>query len=359
MENTWNFSPAGGGRHRYNVSAFRDAGKMKAAALRRGVEKYEEYKACLDAQYIEELLKLRGVGGVSLRFHRIGMSDIPELRGFFVRYGGRTCDYSLGGVMMWIDYFRYEMAVAGNTLFLKGYDRETDTTVFYAPIGEMPAEAAKAAVREYCAQEGCRAVMVEDVETSFEEYEQTCAADADFRDPWKEYLYEIEKFINFPGKKMEKKRNHLHNFLKHYEDVEIEEIADGNCAELIEFTRNFEENHEDTPLFEYEAEETIKVLENYGAYNFTGILLRHEGKVIGYTFGEKTGDTFHVHVEKGNVFYQGIYQMLASTLAERVAEKWGDVRYLNREEDMGNESLRKSKESYHPALIVNKRIVRY
>lgn len=356
MESILNFSPSVSG-YKSGVWESHIGEKMKLKEMRKAGNSLESLRICLDAKYIEELLNLseRTTGG-RLSFRRISMTDIPLLRQYFSRYANRSCDFSLGGVMMWVDFFNYEMAIAEGSLFIKGYDKESDTTLFYQPVGNIDRKKAREMIAQNWRGKSGKAIYIENVESSYEEYCDSLAEDDRFRDAWKEYLYEVGKFCNFPGKKMEKKRNHLNYFRKHYENTTFEEISDANSEELIAFTKEYAKSHEDSPLFNYESSQTMKVLENYSAYRFDGLLVRHEGKVIGYTFGERCGDTFHVHVEKGNVLYQGVYQMLASTLAEMVAERYPDVSYLNREEDMGDESLRKSKESYHPSLIVNKRV---
>ena len=58
-----------------------------------------------------------------------------------------------------------------------------------------------------------------------------------------------------------------------------------------------------------------------------------------------------LHVEKANPDIRGIYAAINKEFAEHA---WGDVVYLNREEDMGHEGLRTAKESYHPEFMIKK-----
>ena len=62
-------------------------------------------------------------------------------------------------------------------------------------------------------------------------------------------------------------------------------------------------------------------------------------------------DTAVLHVEKANPDIRGIYAAINKEFAEHA---WGDVVYLNREEDMGHEGLRTAKESYHPEFMIKK-----
>lgn len=60
----------------------------------------------------------------------VGMADIPMLKEFFKTYPSRSCDFSLGGVLMWRDYFDYHYAVAADSLFIIGKAPDSDTAIF-------------------------------------------------------------------------------------------------------------------------------------------------------------------------------------------------------------------------------------
>ena len=106
-----------------------------------------------------------------------------------------------------------------------------------------------------------------------------------------------------------------------------------------------------------ELEICIEVLENHKKYNMLGGYLEVDGKTIGYSFGEIIGDTLFVHIEKADVSYHGAYQMLTNSFLREFAA--GDsVKYVNREEDCGDEGLRKSKLSYHPVELIEKTTVK-
>ena len=77
-----------------------------------------------------------------------------------------------------------------------------------------------------------------------------------------------------------------------------------------------------------------------------------DGKVIAFTFGEKlNSDTAVIHVEKADSNFRGIYAAINQNF---VANEWSDMIYINREEDMGIDGLRKAKESYRPVKMVEK-----
>lgn len=285
-------------------------------------------------------------------FKPLTAGDMPMLASFFKRYPSRSCDFSIGGTLMWADYYNYERAIYNGTLFIRGKDPVSGTTIYYCPVGDMEIEECIRMISAWSGRNKDLKILIP--------YESEPSSITDVRtDPdLKEYLYPVERFLHFSGKKMEKKRNHLNYFLNNFPEAVIEPISEANCKELSEFTVRFSATHEDSFLFRYENSQVLRVLDNFDMFPFEGIAIRLYGRIIGYSFGEKIGDTFFVHVEKGDTGYRGVYQAIASFMSRTVHDRYPDVVYLNREEDMGDESLRQSKESYHPSVLIEKRIVR-
>ena len=68
-------------------------------------------------------------------------------------------------------------------------------------------------------------------------------------------------------------------------------------------------------------------------------------------WGKGGQDTAVIHVEKADADIRGLFTAINK---EFVDHEWKDVTYINREEDMGKEGLRKAKESYKPEFMVKK-----
>ena len=62
-------------------------------------------------------------------------------------------------------------------------------------------------------------------------------------------------------------------------------------------------------------------------------------------------NTAVIHVEKADPGIPGLYTAINNLFCKNT---WSDVKYINREQDLGMEGLRKAKESYHPHHKVNK-----
>lgn len=292
----------------------------------------------------------------ALRFRPVTRDDLPLLKSYFSRYPSRSDDFTVGGVLMWTELYDYRIALYEDSLIIMGRYPDTNTHVFYEPRGPLSPQLYTSLVKNYCRRHNVDGVILHPVEYEPGSETELALSETDTADGWREYLYPVERFATFSGRKMEKKRNHLNFFVNNYPGFEVVEIDGTMGDELISFTLSFNAEHGDSELADYECRQVMDVLRDYRSYPFFGIAIRVDGHIAGYTFGEKSGDTFVIHAEKGDVSMRGIYQALASRLAQAVMERFPDVWLLNREDDMGFEHLRQSKLSYHPSLFIAKRI---
>ena len=101
---------------------------------------------------------------------------------------------------------------------------------------------------------------------------------------------------------------------------------------------------------------TLNSLRLFRELKLVGGMLRVDGEIVAITMGEPVNeDTFVVHVEKALPEYPGAYPMINQQF---VQHELMNYTYVNREEDMGVEGLRKAKQSYRPAMMTEKGLVR-
>ena len=73
---------------------------------------------------------------------------------------------------------------------------------------------------------------------------------------------------------------------------------------------------------------------------------------VAFTFGIPINQTeLGVNAENADANIDGAYTMIKYEFANRIPEKYT---YINREEDLGVEGLRKAKLSYHPDILLEK-----
>jgi len=169
-----------------------------------------------------------------------------------------------------------------------------------------------------------------------------------------DYVYLREDLANLAGRKFHGPKNHVNRFIKDHPDYTYEAITSANLEECLAYGRKWcveRANTDESIMFEDEAiEEAFK---SYEALQLRGGLIRYDGKVQAFSFGEKmvNSDMAVIHVEKADPQVNGLFNIINRDF---VRNAWPDVKYINREEDMGKPGLRRAKESLCPAFLVNK-----
>ena len=86
-----------------------------------------------------------------------------------------------------------------------------------------------------------------------------------------------------------------------------------------------------------------------------GLLIRTDGRIVAMTMGNRIGeDTYDVNFEKADPDIPGAYPLINREFARLLRQRHPELRFLNREDDMGLPGLRKAKESYHPDELLEK-----
>lgn len=169
-----------------------------------------------------------------------------------------------------------------------------------------------------------------------------------------DYVYEFEKLSTFSGKKLQKKRNHINAFLKDYEGrYSYSRMVKEDIPACLEYLDHWISGEQDSFLLQ-ECEGVRFLLDHFEELPYVGGLVRIDGEIKGFTIGSKLNhDTVQINVEKAEGEIRGLYPFLTR---EYLANEWSnqDIVWVNREDDIGNENLRKAKESLYPVYLVEK-----
>lgn len=172
-----------------------------------------------------------------------------------------------------------------------------------------------------------------------------------------DYIYSVEKMAYLKGKKYHGKRNHITNFKRNNPNWSFEVLNRDNIQECIALHTEWIKNHEDDADYSFEFEAVLTAFENYEKLGFLGGLIRVDGKVIAYTMGERHSDRLFVtHFEKAPAEIQGAYPIINQEFTKNCLMEY---EYVNREEDLGIEGLRKAKQSYYPEIRLEKCVATY
>ncbi len=158
-----------------------------------------------------------------------------------------------------------------------------------------------------------------------------------------DYIYSAEKLITLSGKKLHSKRNFLNRFLQN--NFSYENITPENIQEAKNFTlERVKDEKEHTAM--------TLLFDNFAELSLIGAIIRIEGEIIALSVGEwQNSETAIIHVEKANADIIGAYPAINNLF---VKNEFSNAKYINREEDMGIEGLRKAKLSYYPDILLMK-----
>lgn len=171
-----------------------------------------------------------------------------------------------------------------------------------------------------------------------------------------DYIYNIEDLATLKGKKFQKKRNHLNKFKQLHPDYRVEPITDENTPMVVDLLdRWYRTKLEADPTADFQMEQAAiyKAMRCREALCMEGLVLLDGNEILAMTMGSPLGgNTFDVQFEKA--IDETAYVAMCSSFAAYLMEVHPDIRFLNREDDLGIEGLRKSKLAYNPVLLIEK-----
>ncbi|MEZ4358057.1 MAG: phosphatidylglycerol lysyltransferase domain-containing protein [Eubacteriales bacterium] len=171
-----------------------------------------------------------------------------------------------------------------------------------------------------------------------------------------EYVYDVNKLITLPGKKYHSKKNHVNRFIKEY-DYEYDAYSDIYFEECMQMQESWSKEKDFSDKYSYfESDAIERALKHYKELGLSGCVIKIGGKIKAFSFGTALNeDTALILVEKADYRYQGIYQIINRDF---LRHNFYNYKFVNRQEDMGDEGLRQAKMSYHPVSFAKKYTVR-
>ncbi len=168
-----------------------------------------------------------------------------------------------------------------------------------------------------------------------------------------DYVYRVQDLIRLSGNRYHTQKNHINRFSKRhvwtYEPLTPETVQ--ACLGLQEEWCRVKQCLESHSLL-HEDRAIVEAFTHFAALPFQGGVIRVAGKVEAFTLGEMLNpETVVIHIEKANPEIPGLYPLLQQQF---LAHHWPHVPFVNREQDLGIDGLRKSKLSYHPVFLVEK-----
>ena len=175
-----------------------------------------------------------------------------------------------------------------------------------------------------------------------------------YRDSF-DYIYTVEELTELHGKKLQAKRNHCNRFEQDHPNFETRVVTMENIGLCREMVKKWYEVHEWSEQIEQEKTAISRAFDCFDKTNMDGLMLLDGGEVIAFSMGARMNAQYYdVCFEKAYSAINGAYAMINREFSRMIAQKYPEVQFLNREDDMGEPGLRKAKESYQPTLLLEK-----
>lgn len=288
-----------------------------------------------------------------IQFTKLG-EDVINIKKYIDSAQISFCDISIGMKYMWRDYYVVDYAIVNDTLIMKETAPDY-SNVFYYPFGK-DVDGALKLIEEYCKAKNIPLVFgcVDNERASYlaERYEQVVI---ECDRAWSDYIYSADKFKTYSGKKLSGQRNHVNKFKRLYPNYCFKVMAEQDVPKIKAFISEYENSKTLSIGAKDECERLNDYLDNMFNLGQLGALLEVDGKIVAISIGEIVGETLIVHIEKALTEYDGVYPTMASEYAKAFAVE--GVKYINREEDCGEQGLRTSKLQYQPLEIKDKNMV--
>ncbi len=298
---------------------------------------------------------------------RITLEDRALLETFLNGFDYKTSGLSYTSLFMWRDINRFSWEQIGDYLCISGMDNLDPVMgdpFMFPPLtrtGAYEPEGLRRTIleaRERFESKGKPFVMMLVPFHMLEIFTEALPGELFFEADRAnfDYVYDTKDLIELSGRAYHSKKNHLNYFLSHYQ-YEYGRMTPDMAEEAMAFIRAFNERKNlDDPherkLLEFEEDAMRDVFVNLDKVGYLSGAIRIDGKIEAISIGGRLGSkTVTVHVEKANTEYRGLYQAINNEFCKAMA---GNVKRINREEDMGIPGLRKAKLSYNPVKLIEK-----
>ena len=293
---------------------------------------------------------------IAMIFKAITLDCIEELAPFvkFIPY--RSCDYTLGNLVMWARYMNYRYSIEDNTLFISCQSQhDISTKAFFVPIGELPLQESIKRLQDFCDTldrklrlTAVPAPYIEEIKALLPTHQ------IEPLEGWSDYIYSAESLVTLQGRNLNKKRNRFNKFVNEYPSYSYSRLTEEELEEAVVFLGGANDCHDQTIMRCYEQEQCIYTVRNTRYYKQPIGVIRIDGRIVALTLGEICGDTLYIHIEKALREYPGLSECINRCFAKDITEAYPQVTFINREEDLGDPGLRQAKRSYDPLEMLDR-----
>jgi hypothetical protein len=287
---------------------------------------------------------------MSLFFEPITLDKQKPYSEYFSMCSQKTSDYSFVNLWGWADEYGITWAWSDKLVWIK---QTIPEELYWAPVGLWQGVDWRKCFDEHFTTQTMFSRIPESLLQLWKDKVRRLLTIRESRGDW-DYLYSVTDLIELKGKRFHKKKNLLNQFKKKY-DFEYVPFGTDMIRKALEMQEDWcvWRDCESSEILAAENRAISRILskwENIQVLKGAAIIV--DQKMVAYTIAENfTTDTLVIHFEKGNQDYKGVYQAINQMFLEHSANKF---EFVNREQDLDNQGLRKAKLSYNPVDFFKK-----
>ena len=291
-----------------------------------------------------------------LKFKTVTLADKAWVDEIVFSENSPSADYNFGNIYIWDKHVRQLICpFEGRMLTKLRYEGHPS---FVFPIGTGPLRPAVEALRAFAAERGYPFRMHGITECHKQQLEEEFPGCFDFTEDsdFADYIYSADKLATYSGKALHGKKNHCNRFEAEndWEFVPLTRELIPGCMDMLDvWSEENSDRLEKSITYEHDA--IVRAFAAYEKLGLEGGVLKSGGRIVGFTVGELASrDTLDVHFEKAEGSINGAYPMVCREMTRMAMARHPELKYINREDDMGLEALRFSKLSYKPEFMLKK-----
>ena len=288
-----------------------------------------------------------------LNFRKPAISDKEWIDKCIAEGDTDGCCYSFGNLIAWGDSYGLEVAEYEGLCLMRSSGKRG--TSYAYPSGKGDIKKAMLEMMDEAKSKGEMFRMHHVLENNIKALDEMFPGMFEFkydRDV-SEYVYSVKNMAELPGKKFHGKKGHVNAFFRKHTDVQCDPITQDNIHICLEIAGKWLSDRADEQgelQKEYSAlEKSVKYFTELG---LMGAILYADGVPVAFTLGEPLkNNTFCTHYEKTIPEYRDAFPVINNGFTKLMLLSYD---YVNREEDLGSEGLRKAKLAYYPEFLLDK-----
>lgn len=288
-----------------------------------------------------------------LVFSEVSLEDKRRLQPMLQGEKDRGCEYTFGNIIIWKNIYATKVAYLNGGAVIR-HDKHGVGYLF--PVGEYDLDVVIEAMLKDAASVGDSLRIFAADKSDFERLDAVFPGRFKYKEErdYAEYVYLSENLRDLKGKRYHQKRNHISRFLQNHQDYEFKVIDRDNIGRVLAMNEEWCDVYGcngNRSLSEEQCAVTM-AFEHFEELDFDGGFIESGGRVLAYSIGEPiNAGVYCVHIEKAFHEIQGSYAIINREFAR---EFCAGYEYINREDDVGEEGLRKAKLSYYPEFLTQK-----